>query len=313
MEAKGKGTTLSTFGDQPLSVKKSAPSFGFGKSSRDVAQKVFVSQDHTLKSHQGRGSPGPAVYQLPASVGGKQPDGRKADPPVWGFGTALRFRTRKDGVKPDGHRGNNPGPGYYGLPNASVGPQVLARFASAPIAGFGTAERKHVRKVFISHEHQNVDLYGMASPGPFAPYQLQSTVGKQVNSTSASPPAWVFGNADRAKDQAGLASPGAAAYSLPQSIGPQPDSRKPGSATPDFGASTRDTRALIYIGPGHDKGMYGRIGPGPFAPYQTVDSVGTQVHSKTASAPSVAFSKASRWATYEREMQKNTTPGPGAY
>ena len=31
-----KGTTRSTFGDQPSSTKKSAPSYGFGSSSRDV-------------------------------------------------------------------------------------------------------------------------------------------------------------------------------------------------------------------------------------------------------------------------------------
>ena len=31
-------------------------------------------------------SPGPTKYKLAASVGGKQPDGRKPDPPVWGMG-----------------------------------------------------------------------------------------------------------------------------------------------------------------------------------------------------------------------------------
>ena len=43
------------------------------------------------------------------------------------------------------------------------------------------------------------------------------------------------------------------------------------------------------------------------------ESVGKQIHSKTATASSAAFSKASRWASYERELKKNSTPGPGAY
>ena len=111
-----------------------------------------------------------------------------------------------------------------------MGPQVLGRFETAPHAGFGTAERKNVRKVWISQAHMKLDMHGMDSPGPAAAYQIQSTMGKQVHSTADNPPAWVFGGASRAKDQPGLASPGPAGYVLPQSVGPQPDSRKPRSA-----------------------------------------------------------------------------------
>lgn len=303
-------TTRSMFGEHP--TKGVAPSFGFGKSTRETAGKVFVSQEHTALATAGKHSPGPAVYLLPPSVGGKQPDGRKADPPVWGFGTGQRFRTKPKAAKPDGHRGNNPGPGAYGLPPASVGPQVLGRHQTEPLMGFGTAERKHVRKVWISQEHMKVDMHGMESPGPAAPYTLKSTLGKQDDSTAENPPAWVFGGATRTKLDAGGASPGPQ-YVLPQSIGPQPDSRYPAAGTAGFGASTRDIRAKIYVGPGHDKGMYGMHSPGPFANYQTIASVGNQVHSKMRSAQSVAFTRASRWASYEREIAKNSTPGPGAY
>jgi len=257
-------------------------------------------------------SPGPAVYELPPSVGGKQPDGRKRDPPVWGFGTSQRFRNRAPTEKPDGHRGNNPGPGYYSMPPASVGPQVLARFRTEPLRGFGTAERKHVKKVWISQAHQKTDMHGESSPGPHAPYTLKSTMGKQDDSMSKSPPTWVFGSSTRAALKAD-ASPGPAAYTLPESVGPQPDSRKPRSGTPGFGASTRDIREKIYLGPDHDKGSHGKLSPGPAAGYQLVSAVGRQVHSKTASAPGAVFSKASRWAAYETELKKNTTPGPGAY
>ena len=106
-------TTRSSFGDQPLGSRKSAPAFGFGSSSRDVAQKCFVSQEHTIKSHAGRGSPGPAVYLLPPSVGGKQPNGRMADPPSWGFGSASRFRSIKSAPM-------SPAPGHVRQSTAAI-------------------------------------------------------------------------------------------------------------------------------------------------------------------------------------------------
>lgn len=306
-------TTRSTLGDQPMSTKKSAPCYGFGSSTREQAGKVFVSQEHTALATAGTQSPGPATYLLPPSVGGKQPDGRKADPPVWGFGTSQRFRPKSAPVKPDGHAGNNPGPGAYGLPPASVGPQVLARHSTAPMMGFGTSKREKQRKVWISQDHARLDMHGWDSPGPAAAYTLKSTMGKQDHSTAESPPAWVFGSSARAKADAGMTSPGPAVYTLPQSVGPQPDSRKPRAATPGFGAATRDKRAMLYLGPAHSKGSHGKISPGPFAPYNLIDSVGSQVHSKTRTAPASTFSKASRWASYEREIKKNSTPGPGAY
>ena len=73
-----------------------------------------------------------------------------------------------------------------------------------------------------------------------------------------------------------------------------------------------DARAAD-LGPGHDKGSFGRIGPGPAAGYERIASVGKQVESKTGTSPGAVFSRASRWASYEREIKKNTTPGPGAY
>ena len=96
-------------------------------------------------------------------------------------------------------------------PPASVGPQVLGRFHSAPSMGFGTAGRKEVRKVWISQEHQKIDMHGFDSPGPGAPYVMKSTMGKQESSAMASPPAWVIGSAARAKDEPGRFSPGPAA------------------------------------------------------------------------------------------------------
>lgn len=295
-----------TFGDQPSSVKPSAPKYGFGAASRGTAQKVFVSQEHTALATAGMHSPGPAVYLLPPSVGGTQPDGRRANPPSWGFGTANRFRPMSAPAVP--------GPGHYPMPPGAAGAQTNSRYSTQPIFGFGSAERKHVRKVFISHNHQKVDMYGLDTPGPAYKVDLPSSIGgTQPESKTETKPSWKFSSAARAPVEAGKASPGPAAYSLPDSVGPQPDSKKPRAGTPGFGSGSRDKRSLVYLGPSHDKGMYGRGSPGPAASYQLNSSVGKQVYSKTASSPMAAFSQSNRWASYERELKKNTTPGPGAY
>ncbi len=157
-------------------------------------------------------------------------------------------------------------------------------------------------------------MHGLDSPGPFAPYVLESTMGKQVSSAVPSPPVWSFTSNARAHGSAGTAAPGPGAYSVPQSIGPQPDSRKPRSGTPGFGASTHDQRSKIYIAPTReDTSSHGMHTPGPAANYQLVSAVGKQVHSKTRDAPGVVFTRANRWAGYERETKANSAPGPGAY
>ena len=68
----------------------------------------------------GKESQGPAAYTLPPSVGGKQPDGRKPDPPVWGFAKSPRVTMDDAEV---GKR--SPGP-VYTIP-ATVGPQPDGR------------------------------------------------------------------------------------------------------------------------------------------------------------------------------------------
>ena len=344
-----KMTMSSTFGYNPQSSRRTAPAFGFGACSREQAGKVFVSQEHTALATAGTQSPGPAQYLLPPSVGGKQPDGRKADPPSWAIGKDERFRYEKKGHA-------TPGPGNYKTPPASVGPQVIGRYKTEPLAGFGTAERKHVRKVFISQSHQKTDMHGMDGPGPI--YNLKSTLGRQPDSAMRNPPQWGFTTAGRNSASAlALAhgTPGPA-YHLPASVGPQVDSTKPGAPTPGFGASTRDTRAKLcalspappplrpappscplvrppfrppraprpaltpppppppaVISTEHEKGVFGNNSPGPAANYKLPASVGPQVLSRDKNAGRPSFSRASRWASYEREIRSNTTPGPGNY
>ena len=131
-----------------------------------------VSQEHTSLAMAGKTSLGPAAYKLPPSVGGKQPDGRKANPPVWKFGTA-RARLLSNPPSFEGDRRPD-----YG-PQPMLGPgQTLSRVRSEPAFGFGSAGRATAKKVFISSSHQRLDLYGMESPGP-AHYASQSTIGRR--------------------------------------------------------------------------------------------------------------------------------------
>ena len=157
-------------------------------------------------------------------VGGKQPDGRKEDPPTWVIGTDKRFHYEKEGHA-------TPAPNAYGMPPSGLGRQVAGRYHTQPFATFCTSGRTHMRKVWISQEHQKIDMHGSDSPGPVV-YQLKTTMGKQDESVIPSPASWVFGSAKRTDVEPGKHSPGPAAYGLPQSVGPQPDSRKPRAATP---------------------------------------------------------------------------------
>ena len=81
----------------------------------------------------------------------------------------------------------------------AIGPQVLGRVGkatiSAPVYGFGTAERKHVRKVFISTAHQKTDMHGLDSPGPAAPYNFNPAIGKQFEAKIESSVRAVFEHA----------------------------------------------------------------------------------------------------------------------
>lgn len=77
-EARREGMPRSTFGPQPYSSQRSAASYGFGKATREQAARAGERRPST-----GRDSPAPNIYILPASMGAKQPDGRKVDPPIW--------------------------------------------------------------------------------------------------------------------------------------------------------------------------------------------------------------------------------------
>jgi hypothetical protein len=145
-------------------------------------------------------------------------------------------------------------------------------------------------------------------------YQIPPSVGgKWPLGDRRTEPSYAIASKARPPDGSDKASPGPAAYTLPQSIGPQVDSRKPHGGTATLGAGTRATREKIYLGPNHAQGDYGKGSPGPAAPYALRASVGPQVDSRMREAPRPSFSKNDRWATYIKELKANTTPGPGAY
>ena len=301
----------STFGGQKSSSRRTAPAFGFGAATREVANKVFVSQEHTALATAGLHSPGPAKYVLPPSIGGTQPEGRKKSAPSYGFSKGSRFMVERVSDR-------TPGPGAGGF-HPAIGPQPVGRFASAPMAGFGSGTREARSKLFISSEHNKLDNYGQGSPGP-ATIALPSTMGRQFSSAISSPGVVAFSQAGRTdprqrqlmKEKEGMPAPGGT-YQIGPSVGKQFSSRYASAPQAGFGTSEVSHQNKPYQSQQHEKMHFGKLSPGPLAKYQIDNSIGNQIESKDASQPSWGFGSADRWATYNKELKANTTPGPGNY
>ena len=305
------------YSKQSLAVKKSAPNYGFGSGTRDQVNKLFISQEHTLTIQYGKESPGPAQYMLPPSVGGKQPDGRKGDPPVWSMGVADRFLYGYISKQERARNAVAPGPVTYDLPPTVGGKQPDTRLGSdPPVWGFGSGTRDQVNKLFISQEHTLTIQYGKESPGP-AKYMLPPSVGgKQPDGRKGDPPVWSFAKSPRKTmddEEVSRRSPGMI-YNIPAAVGPQPDGRIPNAPRYGMGASTRETRSKVYMtkelmegGPPHFPT------PGPAGTITLTPAIGKQVDGKKATSPRCSFTRRSRWADHEREIARNTVPGPGAY
>jgi hypothetical protein len=69
----GPGTydAKSGIGPQTASQRASQPLYGFGSSTREIVNKVFLSEGHN-KDKYGKQSPGPAVYTHQGSIGKQQ-------------------------------------------------------------------------------------------------------------------------------------------------------------------------------------------------------------------------------------------------
>ena len=102
---------LQSIGPQVASNRAAAPMPGFGASTRQTQDKLYISPEHE-KMHFGKLSPGPqsGTYTLPPTVG-KQYLSRNKSMPSWGFSQASRFSSGKNGLRGS----DTPGPGSYSV------------------------------------------------------------------------------------------------------------------------------------------------------------------------------------------------------
>lgn len=235
--------TRSMFGVQVLSKRRSGQRYGFGSSTRAVANKVFLSSEHAKLAPPNTITPSPNAYTLRAAVG-PQSDGKKPSAPLWGFGSADRFQGN---TKPSAQ---NPGPGAYDA-RSGLGVQVSSTKEQQPLYGFGTSTRDHVAKVFVSEEH-NKSMYGIDSPGPV--YTMDAAIGRQQLSQKSNGPAWVQGVAERWQYdhvKRAATSPGPGSYTLKPAISVQVSSTMISAPMPGFGTSNREHMQKLFISTEH--------------------------------------------------------------
>ena len=178
----------------------SCPQAPFGTSTRDQAIKVY--QEDADKAYYGIGSPGPCAYKV-YSMLGKQTTSTKETAGTAKLGKSERFRYEH--VK---RAMETPGAGQYAQKGA-VGRQAVSTKRTMPSAKFGTSTRDHVKKMFISADHEKA-TYGENSPGPVTA-SMVSSMGRQTLSRRANRPTWGFGTAERKTIQVSN-TPGPGAY-----------------------------------------------------------------------------------------------------
>lgn len=293
------GQVKSMLGQQVNSSHSSAPAYGFGSSTRAIAEKIYLSAEHAKLAVNPKASPGPAVYSMRSTVG-PQVDGSLLSAPQWAFGSAGRFANDMPKDKAAA-----PGPGQYET-RSSVGVQAVSAQPSQPIYGMGTSTRENVGKVYLSERHSSSLFTGALSPGP-ASYALRDSIGKQCASTKGDAPNWVFGSNKRFQNPdllmaAKLPSPDA--YNAASGVGPQSNSTKRSAPLPGFGTSNRAHQAKLFLTPAHEKINYGKASPGPLTYLPPVIS-----KSHTGST----FGKCDRWYTQKLAKRFADTPSPAHY
>ena len=312
------GGTRTMLGTQVNSRKASAPCYGFGSSTREDREKVFVSQEHAALA-VGTRSPGPAVYMQTPSVG-PQVNGALESAPVWAFGSDDRFGP------PNRSTLHNPAPGHYDMRN-SVGPQVNGALHSAPLYGFGSSTRAHQQKRFVSEEQNKINDYGKNSPGPAGTKgELKPSIGGQVISCGPNPygtggmgsrirngsqPSWSMAKAGRFSEGERAAwAPGPGAYAIKEAIGTQVSSKMPSLPRFGFGTSNREHAAKVFISHEHEKVTGNRDAPGP-GQYAIASLTGKPVRAGTQKTGSAwGFGTSKRFSDGSRH---GGNPGPGQY
>jgi len=197
----GSYDNASSIGKQDLSHRSSFPHYGFGTVDREMAGKVFISSQHADASY-GQTSPGPAaMYSNKTQLGG----------PRYGFGTDGRFNRLARHLNDSSEL---PGPGSYSA-DSTLGSQLSSRLTTQPAFGFGSSEREHTARIFVSdlHSKSSGGAFG-SSPGPGV-YSQPSSIGTQATSRGRSAPSWGFGKANRFKANfADNGTPGPGAYAI---------------------------------------------------------------------------------------------------
>jgi len=293
-------STKSTLGNQV--TRASAPSFGFGTSTREQQGKIFLDEDHSKLSPPAYPTPAPVAYNLHAAVG-VQRETKRRGAPQWQFSTSERFSNSKYTVAV-------PGPGAYAAPSA-MGAQVQGNMQTQPKFGFGSAERHNCKDIYVSEEHSKTARFGRDTPGP-ASLTLKSAVGKQADSKKANQPSWVFGSQQRFRSVHGVvpAGIGPGSYSTSAAVGSQPLSTKANGPCFGFGTSDREGMAKVFLTREHEKVNAGKVSPGPVS-YTHQEAIGRQFTSKNPQAPGWKFGSADRWVY--QGSSKMSNPGPGAY
>ena len=113
--------------------------------------------------------------------------------PKYGFGTDDRFQSLARKLTDSSEA---PGPGSYSL-DTTLGSQSSSRMTTQPKFGFGSSNRHHAERVFISSLHAKASPSASSvSPGPSV-YSPASSIGRQATSRGRSAPTWGFGRANR--------------------------------------------------------------------------------------------------------------------
>ena len=197
------GGTKSTFGPQPMSTRTSPAIYGFGSSTREDREKVFVSHEHAALACDSSRSPGPIYNHLPAI--GPQPTGTFSSAPTWVFGSSEQRPSAENKSLLE-----NPAPGKYDM-ERSIGVQHESKKETQPRYGFGTGTREHREKVFVSHEHSKTEG-SRDAPGP-GQYPMPALTGKPVKAgLQKSGAAWGFGSSKRFSDFEKERAPGPGYY-----------------------------------------------------------------------------------------------------
>mmetsp|Transcript_31170 Transcript_31170/g.105719 ORF Transcript_31170/g.105719 Transcript_31170/m.105719 type:complete len:462 (-) Transcript_31170:146-1531(-) len=182
------------FGDVP--TRSTAPAFSFGSGNRQTRAKCYYTGDLN-KEMSGRSSPGPVTALQDMA---KDAVSNWDAPPNFSFGGKNVGRNKLL------QQSCMVGPAQYGGVDA-VGEQASSMCATAPIIGFGSAERRHIDFQYVPNDIPPHIPYNTPkaneTPGPvyFENSDLGiAAVGRQLSSTKKNAPKFRFGTSIRDKE-----------------------------------------------------------------------------------------------------------------